>query len=353
MDNHLTHTGVEVYSTRRFGTVCFVHVLDLQHVRIKLVKGFSSVTDRARDTNASLAFNANGWGLQPGSVSLSNEYLMIEGVVIQAVALDNRPCMNISKAGVIEFLDRPNFRTSYNVIGFDRIIARGGVYNTRIRDNSVAPRTVYGKDKFGSLVILVCEGRRAGEKGLTFAECWSVMREYDVTDCGNADGGYSSAAVNSFFKSPNNNFGLLNDSYKTEYRRTVMQVLFFADQLGEVTLPVEPEIPGANMKRYKVLIGVKPRKTPSMYETIAKPNLAVGLEFDSSAEKIYGITNDANSGVTFRQMIDGYWVPILYKGIKYLELIGEVTVPPPIVSKYVKGMFTDEKGIETLWLPQE
>jgi len=271
--NQLTHTGVEVYRLRRFDTSCVVHVIDLQHVKIKIANGFSSVPQRAVSTGASLAFNANGWGLQKGNASLSNEYMMIEGVVIQAKAIDYRPCMNITKDGQIEFLNRPNFTKSYNVIGFDRFIAQNGVYNARINDNSVAPRTVYGKDRFGSLVFLVCEGRRAGEKGLTFKECWSVMLEFGVTDCGNADGGYSSAAYNDQLG------GLLTVSYTTEYRRTVNQVLFFASQLGEV---VDVEVPTDEQagKKFIVVNTVRPRSAPSMFTVSFEATLPAGTVGD-------------------------------------------------------------------------
>lgn len=325
MDSFLTHTGVEVYKFRKFETTCFVHILDLDHVGVKLINGFSSVDERAREKNAQLAFNANGWGLQPGNVSASNEYLMIEGQVIQATALDNRPCMNITKDGQLEFLDRPNFTKSYNVIGFDRYIARHGLFNTAIHDISTAPRTVYGKDTSGCLVILVCEGRRAGEKGLTFAECWNVMQDFNVTDCGNADGGYSSACINSFFG------GLMNESYKVEYRRTVMQVLFFATQLGEVMPPTDPPTEGTPMPTYKVLAPVAPRQTPSMYSA-SLPNIQTGFEFVSGAEKNSGNTGDANNGVVFQQLPNGYWVPMVYKGTTYLQAVTVVT--PPVSTPY-------------------
>jgi len=312
--SYLTHTGVEVYMIRRFETTCYVHILDLDHAKIKLVNGFSNVTTRAQEMSATLAFNANGWGLQQASANLSNEYLVIEGVVIQATAIDYRPCMNISKDGIIEFLDHPNFRTAWNVIGFDRYIARSGVYNTAINNNTPDPRTVYGKDASGCLVILVCEGRQAGEKGLTFKEVWSVMQEFGVTDCGNADGGYSSCAYNEFFPG-----GLMNESYKVEYRRTVMQVLFFANQLGEVPPTGDPTMD----KFFMVITTNNERMTPSMYQVKTRAGSPVNTIIKVAGGELTPDT-DARSNAKFVQTASGWYQPFSYNGKTFM-----VEVPNP------------------------
>lgn len=234
-----THEGIEFTQIRRYGTDCFVHIIDLTKVVLKIRNGFMSVTDAVSISGAQLGFNAGGWGLWKNK-SLPNEYLIIEGRVVSAQSYDLRPCLHISKAGNLEFLNRPNFSTSWNVVGFDRIIAAGGVYNTRINDNASNPRTIYGKDVTGRLVILVCDGRLPEQKGLTFKEGWEVMKEFDVTDCGNADGGYSSAAVNTALAP-----ALLNKSYLGEVppRRVVYQVLINAKKTGNTSPPPLPPEP--------------------------------------------------------------------------------------------------------------
>lgn len=228
-----THAGISYDKTRRFGTDCHVHIIDLTKSKMTILNGFRTVPEAVTQTNASIGFNAGGWGLWTNK-SLPNEWLIIEGKIISMQSFDGRPCMHISKTNVIEFLNRPNLSNSWNVIGFDRYIAQGGVYNARINDNSSNPRTVYGKTTTGKLVVLVCEGRLPDQKGLTFAEVWSVMKEYQVTDCGNADGGYSSAAVNTS-QSPS----LLNKSYLGEVpnRRVVYQVLFTSTPTGVIVEP--------------------------------------------------------------------------------------------------------------------
>lgn len=231
MTSQVTHLGVTLHSIRRFETDCFVHVIDLTKAKIKLTYPFSSVTDAVTKNVAQLGFNGGGW--KNAAPNDPNEFLIIEGKVISAKAIDFRPWIHVSKDNKITIgVGQPNFNTSWNVWGFDRIIAQSRIYNTKINDESVNPRTIYGKDSVGRLVVLVCEGRRVGQKGLTFKECWSVMQEFDVVDCGNADGGYSSAAVNTEM-TPN----LLNKAYLVENRRVIHQVLFFATP---VTIDPDP-----------------------------------------------------------------------------------------------------------------
>jgi hypothetical protein len=331
-----THIGIAVHRLRRFETDCFIAVIDLQAVRVKLTHGFASVTDAAVRHGATLAFNGGGWGLWSNK-SLPNEYLVIEGRVIQDQSFDGRPCMEITKDGQIKFLDRPNLSTAWNVFGFDRFIALHGVFNNRISDRTTAaPRTVYGVNIYGQLVVLVCEGRQSDQRGLTFPECWEVMQEFNATDCGNADGGNSSAIVL--------DGELLNSQYRSEFRRVVHQVLFFAD--GEIVPPPPPT--GETMStQIKVIVPVKSRKTPSMFEVITKGNHAVGHEFTSSATETHEETIEGKKHlITWRQNDeDKFWYPMVYKGVAYLVEVGD---EPPSDEK----VFHVNKGVTRRFIPE-
>jgi hypothetical protein len=323
-----THIGIAVHRIRRHDTDCFIAVIDLQAVRVKLTQGFASVTDAAVRHGATLATNGGGWGLWSNK-SLPNEYLVIEGHVIQDQSFDGRPCMEITKDGQIKFLDRPNLLQAYNVFGFDRFIARHGISNSRISDRtSSAPRTIYGVDIHGNLVVLVCEGRQSDQRGLTFPECWEVMREFNVTDCGNADGGNSSAMVL--------DGDLLNSQYRSEFRRVVHQVLFFAD--GEITPPPTGETMST---QFKVIVPVKSRKTPSMFEEVTKGNHAVGHEFTSSVTETHEETIEGKKHlITWRQNdADKFWYPMVYKGVAYLVEVGD---EPPAPEAYA---YLVDKGV--------
>lgn len=300
-----THAGIVYHKRRRFDTDCFIHVIDTTKVRMKLQRPFRSVPNSVRDNGAQLGFNFGGWGLWPVS-SQPNEYLIIEGQVIQTKSFDGRPSMEVKKSGEIVFMEKqPNFLTSWNVGGFDRLIATAGVYNPRITDPNSEPRTVYGKTADGKLVILVCEGRLPNQKGLTFPECWSVMQEFGVTDCGNADGGYSSCAVNTAI-SPNP----LNKSYLVENRSVVYQALFYAEG------GTEPPPDGGTMPKYKVTItnpeGARERTGNSTAAPGFSPLLAFGSVHYSDKEIIADSTAPTDPNKKWIELVNGRFIAVRY-----------------------------------------
>ena len=292
-----THEGIILHKVRRYETDCYIHTINLKIVPMKLTYGFRSVTDACKQNKASLSFNGGGWGLWLNK-SLPNEYLVIDGVWKQSKSFDGRPCITTSKTGVpmgglVEVRNRP-VSSDYNAWGFDRIIAKDKIWNTRIYDNSTAPRTISGVDDNGHLIILVCEGRTIGQKGLTFKECYNVMLEFRARSFGANDGGYSSCAVNTYFDNP-----LLNNSYTVEYRRTVHQVLFFPKD-GKTWGGEEPETPNTG--------GVT-----GNYEYVSPYSMSVRKEHTTKSEKIGGIIpNTKTSGNEFFEAFSndelGRWI---------------------------------------------
>lgn len=87
------------------------------------------------------------------------------------------------------------------------------------------------------------------------------------------------------------------------------------------------------MASFKVDTAVKPRRTPSMYETVTLAALAVGYTFDSDSFQSL-IPNPPiagqNGAITWVQLANSYWVPMVYKGVTYVE---QVTVTPPTGTK--------------------
>lgn len=87
------------------------------------------------------------------------------------------------------------------------------------------------------------------------------------------------------------------------------------------------------MASFEVVQAIKPRKTPSMYETVVLPNLAVGYKFDSNVFQSLipnpPITGQ-NGAITWVQLSNSYWVPMVYKGITYVK---QVVVNPPSGTK--------------------
>ena len=56
-----THIGIQYEQIRRFGTDCFVHVIDLSKVRLKILNGFKTVPDAVSQASSQLGFNGGGW----------------------------------------------------------------------------------------------------------------------------------------------------------------------------------------------------------------------------------------------------------------------------------------------------
>lgn len=229
-----THKGVLYEKARASGTDFIVHILDMEEVQMKIVTGFNSVNVATLAHGANLGFNNVGWGSHKRGRGVPNDLLWIEGRSVQNSPIDYRRfySVNILKNGEVRF--DIILRKPYNVIGFDRIIVKDGKFNPLVTDVSRAPRTVYARDLSGRLVILTCEGRTTDQLGFTFKDCWEVLQGYAVTDAGNADGGYSTCAMNTAVSKET-----LIQSYKKYFRPTVSQTLFIAQPLTTLP-PVRP-----------------------------------------------------------------------------------------------------------------
>jgi hypothetical protein len=229
-----THNGIVFDSGRAYDTDYVVHIIDPKLVRMKIVLGFDNVPNSVSRNHAQLGFNSVGWGRHRLGRGVPNDLLYISGLPVQTNPIDYRRyySVNIDKNGDIHFDER--LKNPYNVIGFDRIIGRNGVYEKRIDNSGLAPRTIYAKTEDGKLLIFACEGRGKTQRGLRFSEVWELLTtKYAVTDAGNADGGGSTCAVNTYFGSKS-----LIKYYDYELRPVVSQTLFYADPIG--TQPDEP-----------------------------------------------------------------------------------------------------------------
>jgi len=337
-----THKGVTLHLINRFGANCALHVIDTKKATVKISGGgFITVSEAVKKYSAQIALNGGGWPDKQTPGHRANEAWVSDGVILQATAIDNRGFIEVARDGRVTIHEKAdNPAGAWQAWGIDRVLGKDGKFNPLISDHYTKDaRTGCGVTADGRLLLLSVEGNDKYQIGHTFREMWETLKEFGAVIAGNNDGGSSTAVVNTAVAP----MSLVLPSDAQGEARVINQVLIFTD--GAVN-PPEGEA-----MQYEVKVQVKPRKTPSMYEANTKANLAVGLEFDSSVNKVYGITGDANSGVTFVQMSDGYWVPLIYKGVEYVKDNGAVVVPPPITSKYIKAIFIDEKGNEEIWEP--
>jgi hypothetical protein len=155
-----------------------------------------------------------------------------------------------------------------------------------------------------------------------------VLIEFGAVIGGNCDGGSSSQVINTAISGESLFIG--SDGKDAN---VINHVLIYATPIGDIPDVVVPEIPvGETFMNYKVILGVKARKSPSMYETISK-SVATGAEFVSEikqtlTEKI-PLVGGVNYSITWIQMPDGYWIPSEYKGVRYVQEVS-IVVPPPV-----------------------
>lgn len=223
-----THKGVFYETGRAYDTDFVLHIIDTRQVRMKIVTGFNTVPISTLANGAQLGFNNVGWGSHKRGRGVPNDLLWSEGRAIQNSPIDYRRfySVNILKSGEVRF--DTILRNAYNVIGFDRIIGRDGQFNEFVTDASKNPRTIYAMDRQGRLLILCCEGRAVDQAGLTFRECWDVLQKYDVIHAGNADGGYSTCAMNTAIS---NQTLIQSYNHLQPNRPTVSRTLFFAEPI--------------------------------------------------------------------------------------------------------------------------
>jgi lysozyme len=327
-----THNGVTLHQIERFGTKCFVHMVDPKKARVFVTPrgNFGTVKTVIGKYKAQVGLNGGGWANVQTPSTISNEIWVSDGNYIQLTAKDDRGFINVSKDGVpsIRETDK-DISNLWNVWGFDRILLKNGVFNSAISDRTVKDaRTGTGITSDGKIILLSCEGNDYFQKGLSFPEMAKVLIEFGAVIGGNCDGGSSSQVINTAISGESLFIG--SDGKDAN---VINHVLIYATPIGDIPDVVVPEIPvGETFMNYKVILGVKARKSPSMYETISK-SVATGAEFVSEikqtlTEKI-PLVGGVNYSITWIQMPDGYWIPSEYKGVRYVQEVS-IVVPPPV-----------------------
>jgi hypothetical protein len=186
----INYNGVTYQPLRRFNTNCHILVMDLAGKRFHVTPvKFRTVSQAARDLNAQIVVNGDGWGIDgraPNSIAAS------DGKFYQRSQYTYRPWINVSKTNQVTFAWRKP-ENLYNAVSGDRYLIQNGKYNEAITNVSKAPRTAIGLTRDNKLVIIVCDGRTAQSPGLTFRDLSTIMLELGTLTAINLDGGGSSA----------------------------------------------------------------------------------------------------------------------------------------------------------------
>lgn len=344
-----THEGISFYEIERYGTRVFVHVVDPKKARIFVTpKGnFGTVKNAVIKYNAQVGLNGGGWPQPSIPQRIANEVWVSDGTYLNTTVLDYRGFINISKEGIPEIHENnKNTFGLWNCWGFDRILVSNGVFNSKISDRTVKDaRTGTGITADGKIVFISAEGNDYFQKGLSFPEMAKVLIEFGSIEAGNNDGGSSSQCINTSISKD----ALFKGSDGSD-ANVLNHILVFAKpyDLDVEPEPIIPPIGETNKMKYKVVIPVKARLTPSMYQVISK-TVNAGTEFNSDMRQIIteriplvgGVTYD----ITWLQMPDAYWIPMVYKGVEYVS--ESTVVEPPVVVDPTGEIITRKLEINT------
>lgn len=240
---------------------------------------------------------------------------------------------------------------------YANVLVKNGVIPTINKADDYRARTAFGwtKDQTKFFIVIVDGKDYYSTEGMTFKETAKIFVDLGCDFACMLDGGGSTTLSVMDNGAP----VLLNKSSGEETiagypypMRPVAQLIGVKMTTPPITQPVtEPNaepvvIPpleeGAKM--YKVLKDIQARPTPSYYNS-GEEMIKAGYTFNSLVAVLGSTspTKPADNCVTFIQIPTGKWLPIVYKGVTYLEIVKEnipslppvdETLPPVVIPTY-------------------
>jgi lysozyme len=322
-----THKGVTLYEVQRFGTKCYIHVIDPKIARIQISDcGFRKPSQALDIYHCQIVANGGGWPNKQDAQHRSNEMWVSNGRYMQdpQYIKDNRPYINVSQAGlVVVNPDAKVIAGIYNAVGFDRILLWNKVFNDKIDDRITKDaRTGSGVTADGKYILLSADGDDRYKRGLTFPEMAQVFLEFGAINAGNNDGGSSTNVINTEI-SPDPLF-VGSDGAEAP---VINHIMVFAEPIigGEIP-PIDPPI-GEEMK-YTVEKSARYRSSPTMNTNDQGASSIVGDVFNSETTQI----DFNNPAITMVLHPNGKWLPLTIDGVVYTK--PESAVPPtPVPAK--------------------
>lgn len=163
-----------------------------------------TVTNGSLGVGKTLEGTVSAINTKGGSTIGENQFVLTAGtgVDLSSVAIGDTVSLAIDET--VE-ASKEAMRNAEHIISCKFVLVKDGVDQLKagvITDMNMATlyaqRCVYGIKPDGSIVYLVCDGRRntaGGPNGLTFEQLIEIMTEYGCTDVINFDGGGSTAVI--------------------------------------------------------------------------------------------------------------------------------------------------------------
>lgn len=302
------YPGVELHKVKRYNAHCFVAVIDPTGKRFYVTKfGLKKVSTVAREWGAQIVINGGDFR-SSHAVGLHAS----QGKVYQDV-IPYQPWVNLTSAHKPQINAYNSKEKKFNALAGKRFIVVDGRIspNTSSAWREIHPRTLVGVTRDGKLIECVIDGRQGPNNiGVDLYNAARIMIEFGAWQAIDLDGGGSSAMwVNDrIVNSP------IHDGVPGQERLVGTHIALF---VGGVAPPVT---------RYIVVVPVKPRLTPSMYQVVTKNNLPAGLIFESDTTQVVTeripLVIGPEYTITWVRMADGYWVPKFYKKEYVREHLG-------------------------------
>lgn len=301
--------GVEYHKVYRFNSHCFVTVIDPAGKSFLVTKfAHRKVSTVARELGAQIVINGGAYrGTSAVGLHAS------QGQVFTPVS-EYESWVNLTENQQPQINPYNSKAKKYNALAGKRYIVKSGAIspNTSNAWKEVHPRTLVGVTQDGKLIECVVDGRQGPRNiGVNLFDAARIMIEFGAWEAIDLDGGGSSTmwVKDKVVNSP------IEDGVPGQERLVGDHLVMW---VGGVIVPPS--------KDYEVVKSVKPRKTPSMFETNTKPNLPVGTLFQSEVTQAVTETIPAVNGkeytIVWVQMPDLYWVPKFYKSEYVRNLLG-------------------------------
>lgn len=305
---------VQYHRVKRFNSWC--HIAVIKGGKFSVTKfGLKKVSDVGKTLKAQVVINGGDF-----SALHATGLHVVDGIQYRLQS-EYEPFINFTNTQVSQINAFDSKNSKWNAIAGKRFIVIDGKVSTL---NSAAwyevhPRTLVGVGFNGETILCVVDGRQSPySSGVNLFDGAAIMVEFGAKLAIDLDGGGSSAMwlKDKIVNSPIENGVPGLERYVGDHI-----VWFSSDE--------QPIITG-DKKMYEVLVGVKPRVKPSMYEMVTKPNLLVGTRFESLQTVTINDASRADNGTTWLQMSDLYWIPLAYKSVLYAKEVYVSPTPSPV-----------------------
>ncbi len=310
--------------TRRFESdIHTVTVLKGTKTQIYYTGSRTTVLAMAQKTGAIVAVNGGDYNPYTGKPV---GVLAVDGLVRSGFE-EYMPWLNATATNEMQINTFDAKETPYNAVAGRRILVVDGKQSDKTSAAwlEVHPKTFFGVSANGDLIIITADGRTDKSRGVNLYEGAQLLIEAGAVRGFDGGGGGDTTLV---IDGKVTNVPIA-DTTPGELRPVADGVLIF----GTISSEQPPEGGNSQMK-YKVVVPIKPRKSPSMYETVTKSELPVGYEFDSNVVKTVVERIPAGGPsytIEFIQLPDTYYVPkyLAYVGTGGTTYVVENTVIPP------------------------